>query len=341
MIPGTAVYVGNKEQHNLHIEVFDYDKERYEERILEHVDEAFSFEDEQTITWINLNGLNYVQDIERLGKHYDLHPLTIEDIANTSQRPKIEEFEDYTYLVLKMLYYNEQNELVIEHISFVLGSNYVISFQEADGDVFDEVRNRIRNLKGRVRNSGADYLQYVLMDAIVDHYFTLLEVMSDNIESLEDALFESSENEGLAQEIQELKREVLRVRRAVVPLREVISRISKSDSDLFTEKTNIFINDLYDHIIQVSESIDLYREMTWGLMDMYMTTISNKMNEVMKVLTIISTIFIPLSFFAGLYGMNFEHMPELDYRYGYFILLGIMGLAVIGMLYYFKRKKWL
>ncbi|MHA7058760.1 magnesium/cobalt transporter CorA [Aquimarina sp. M1] len=341
LVPGTVVYTGNKSSSNLFIEVFDYDKDSFEEKELNEIEEAFSYAETEPVTWINVNGINHTEAIEKIGDHYNLHPLILEDIANTQQRPKIDEYEGYLFVVLKMLYFDKEEELAIEHISFVLGSNYVISFQEADGDVFDEIRNRIRTGKGRVRSMGSDYLLYALMDAVVDNYFNLIEAMGERIEELEDDLFEEKPNDDITYDIQGQKREILKIRRAVFPLREVVNRIEKSDHPLITDKTQFYLRDLYDHIIQVSESIDIYREMIWGLMDMYMTTISNKMNEVMKVLTIIASIFIPLTFLAGMYGMNFEYIPELKFKYGYFVLWGIMILIFFGLLYYFKRKKWL
>ncbi|GGX15379.1 magnesium/cobalt transporter CorA [Aquimarina muelleri] len=341
LAPGTVVYTGDKTSGDLYIEVFDYSEDFFEEKELNSIEEAFKYSDSEPITWINVNGLNHTEAIEKIGEHYDLHPLILEDIANTDQRPKIDEYEKYLFVVLKMLYFDKDEKLCIEHISFVLGNTYVISFQESDGDVFDSIRNRIRLGKGRVRSMGSDYLLYALMDAAVDNYFNLIEAMGDKIEELEDNLFEEKPNDDITYDIQSLKREVLKIRRAVFPLREVVNRIEKSEHHLITEKTQFYLRDLYDHIIQVSENIEIYREMTWGLMDMYMTTISNKMNEVMKVLTIMASIFIPLTFLAGIYGMNFENIPELKFKYGYHILWGIMIAVFIGLLYYFKRKKWL
>ena len=341
LAPGTIVYVGNKAKKDLFIDVFDYNKDSLAEKQLKNIEEAFAYENKETITWINVNGLNHVNEIEKLGKDFELHPLIIEDIANTKQRPKLDEHEEYVFVVLKMLYFDKDQNLKFENISFVLGSNYLLSFQESDGDVFDSVRERLRNSKGRVRSQGADYLLYVLMDAIVDNYFNLMEVMGDKIEELEESLFEEKSNNDLIQEIHGLKREILKIRRAVYPLREVVNRMDKVEATLVTEKTQLYLRDLYDHVIQVSESIDIQRELIWSLMDMYMTTISNRMNEVMKVLTIMATIFIPLTFIAGIYGMNFENIPELKFQYGYFVLWGVMVVVFLGMLYYFKRREWL
>lgn len=339
--PGTISYVGNKSKKNLFIDVFDYNKEHFEETQLKNPEEVFSYENEETITWVNINGLNHTKEIGKLGKDFMIHPLILEDIANTKQRPKLEEHSDYLFIVIKMLYFDELQNLKFETVSFIQGKDYLLSFQEADGDVFDVVRERLRNSKGKVRSMGADYLLYALIDAIVDNYFNLMEVMGEKIEELEENLFSEQANSDLVQEIHKLKREILKIRRAVYPLREVINQMSKVEASLLSKSTLVYLRDLYDHIIQVSESIDLQRELIWSLMDMYMTTISNRMNEVMKVLTIIATVFIPLSFIAGVYGMNFENMPELHHKYGYFILLGVMLFVFLGMGYYFKRKGWL
>ena len=223
----------------------------------------------------------------------------------------------------------------------ILGKDYVTTFQEADGDVFDGLRDRLANSKGRIRNAGSDYLMFAILDAVVDNYFSVIETMSAKIELLEDQLFENKVQNDITEDIQDLKKEILRIRRAIIPLREVINRIEKTDTTLIEPRTQNYIRDLYDHIIQVSESVEIYREMIWGLMDMYMTTISNKMNEVMKVLTIMASIFIPLTFMAGIYGMNFEYIPELKLEYGYFYLWGAMIIVFFVMIWYFKRKRWL
>lgn len=339
-IPGALVYTGDKTS-KLFIESFDYNTDYIEEKEIKNIEDVAHYKLTDSVSWININGLNNTNEIEKIGDHYGLHPLILEDIVNTSQRPKIDEYESYLFIVVKMLYYDKDDLIVSEQVSFVLGSNYVLSFQEADGDVFDSVRDRIRAKKGRIRNLGPDYLLYALIDSVVDHYYEIIETMGNKIEELEDHLFSGNPKEEITAEIQSLKREVLRVRKAIFPLREVINRIEKIEHKLIHKKTIHFFRDIYDHIVQVSENIDIYREMIWGLMDMYMTTISNKMNEVMKVLTIIATIFIPLTFIAGIYGMNFNNMPELQYKYSYFILWGIMLILFIGMLFYFKRKKWL
>ncbi|TNJ42439.1 magnesium/cobalt transporter CorA [Tamlana fucoidanivorans] len=340
-VPGSVIYTGERSKDKLFIETFDYNKDYVFEKELPTVEDTFKFKFTDSVTWINLNGLNHVASIEKLGTHFGLHPLVLEDIVNIAQRPKIDEYEGYIFVVLKMLYYDTKQNIVSEQVSFILGSNYVFSFQESEGDVFDTIRERIRLAKGRIRTMQADYLLYALMDAIVDHYFSIVEVLGDKIEDFETAVFEGQTKDDASKNIQDLKREVLRLRRAIFPLKEVLNRIDRNENNLIQKKTITYFSDIADHLTQVTENIEIYREMTWSLMDMYMTTISNKMNEVMKVLTIMASIFIPLTFIAGIYGMNFENIPELHYKNAYFIVWGIMILIVLGMLYYFKKKKWL
>lgn len=345
--PGTLTYIGRKESAETKLEVIDYSKDSFERHLSTNPEDAFNFENENKITWINIDGLSNTAEIEKLGKYYDLHPLIMEDLVNTNQRPKIDEFQDYIFVVVKMLYFPKEakdrnnGDLIVEHVSLVMGKDYVLTFQEADGDVFENVRDRLEHSKGRIRTNGADYLLFCLLDAIIDQYFEVVDLIGDKIEQLEETLFQSEPNDEITFEIQELKRTILRIRRAVFPLREVLSRLEKLDNTLIEDKTRNYFRDIYDHILQVSENIDIYREMTRGLMDMYMTTISNKMNEVMKVLTIIATIFIPLTFIAGVYGMNFEFMPELTWKYSYFVLWGIMLVVFLLMIYYFRRKNWI
>ncbi|MGJ8592993.1 MAG: magnesium/cobalt transporter CorA [Aquaticitalea sp.] len=341
LAPGTMAYTGKKEGVITNIDIINYSPTVYTVKETKAIEDAFGFNDKETVTWINVNGLNNVTDIEKIGKHYNLHPLTLEDIVTTQQRPKMDEFDGYLFVVFKMLYYKNESELQYEHVSLVAGEDFVITFQEADGDVFDDLRERISHGKGRIRGSGSDYLMYAILDAAVDHYLTVIEAFGDQVEELEDIVFNGEPNNKIASDIQVHKRQILKMRRAIMPLREVISRLDKTETNIIDQKTHNFIRDLYDHIVQVNENIELYREMVWSLMDMYMTIISNKMNEVMKVLTIIATIFIPLTFIAGLYGMNFDNIPELHFENGYFVLLGVMAVIFVLMLIYFRRKKWL
>ncbi|MBQ4820525.1 magnesium/cobalt transporter CorA [Aquimarina sp. MMG016] len=339
--PGAVVYIGEKEHLSTKIEIQDYTKNMFEVKDTNNIEEAFTFKSNEHITWINVNGLSHTNEITRIGQHYGLHPLIIEDIVNTDQRPKIDEYDTYLFLVLKMMYFNKNKEFVIEHISMVLGKEYVITFQESEEDIFDPVRMRIANAKSRIRGSEADYLAFALIDAIFDNYFVVIEDLGEKVELLEEQLFVEQPDDMITQDIQSLKREILRIRRSILPLREIIGRIVKSETDFIQEKHIDYFKDLNDHIIHINENIDVYREMIWGLMDMYMTTISNKMNGIMKVLTIIATIFIPLTFIVGVYGMNFEYMPELKYQNAYYILWGIMITLFVGLLVFFRRKKWL
>lgn len=339
--PGTVTYIGRKKNIETKLEVFDYNSESCETFSLLAPGDVSKFEEKNKITWINVDGLNNTSEIEKLADYYDLHPLIREDIVNTNQRPKIDVFEDYIFIVAKMLYHREDGLLINEHLSIVLGKDYVLTFQEAEGDVFGEIRNRLQKQNSRIRSKGADYLVFSLLDAVIDSYFSVMEVVSDKVENMEEQLFIAHANDDITFEIQELKREILRVRRAVFPLKEVIGRIERSESEFISSSVKKYFGDLHDHILQVSDNIDIYREMAWGLMDMYMTTLSNRMNEVMKVLTIMASIFIPLTFIAGIYGMNFKYMPELEWKYSYFVLWGIMIIVFLLMIYYFRRKKWL
>lgn len=338
--PGTISYRGKKQSAYTAIDIINYNKDAYKKLESKNVEDAFNFKGTDHITWININGLNNVDEIEKLGAHYNLHPLTLEDIVNTNHRPKIDEFDDYLFIVLKMLYFKDDDELIYEQLSLVVGDDFVLTFQEADGDVFNELRDRIATSKGRIRGLGSDYLMYAIIDAVVDNYLSIIEAFGDRIEDLEDSIFDSDTDTN-ASSIQALKREVLKIRRSIFPLREVINRLEKTECKIIDAKTHSYLRDLYDHIVQVNESIDLYREMIWSLMDMHMSIISNKMNEVMKVLTIIATIFIPLTFIAGIYGMNFDNIPELHYQYSYYILWAVMIIMFIFMLLYFRKKKWL
>jgi magnesium transporter len=293
------------------------------------------------VTWINIDGLHQIEILEKIGECYGLHPLVLEDILNTDQRPKMEDYGDYIYIVLKMLDQgNNSNEIVTEQISLILGPNFVFSFQEKEGDVFDPIRERIRNGKGRIRKMGGDYLAYALLDSIVDNYFIILEKLSEKIEYLEEKLITRPTPETL-QTIHHIKREMIFLRKAIWPLREVIGGLERNESSLIEESTKIYLRDIYDHTIQTIDTIETFRDMVSGMLDIYLSSVSNRLNSVMKVLTIIATIFMPLTFLAGIYGMNFKYMPELEWRWGYpAIWLIMIGIGIF-MLVYFKKKNWL
>jgi magnesium transporter len=339
--PGTLVHVGEKRAEAVRITLIDYDEQSFQEKEVSTVEECFPFKATPTVTWINIDGLHQVDIIEKLGKQFELHPLILEDVLHTEQRPKYEDFDKYIFIVLRMLRYNEQIQAVeSEQVSLILGTNFVISFQERVGDVFDHIRERIRNAKGRIRKMGPDYLCYTLMDAIVDNYFAVLEIFGERIESMEEELV-TNPTERTLQQIHTLKREMLFLRKSVWPLREVISVLQRSESSLISESTGIYLRDVYDHTIQVIDTVESYRDMVSGMLDIYLSSISNKMNAVMKVLTIIATIFIPLTFVAGIYGMNFENMPELKWRWGYGAVWLVMIVVAAIMMVFFRKKKWL
>jgi len=344
--PGTLVHVGTKKVEKTVITVVDYDLSNFEEKKLETVEECFSYKDKQSVTWINLEGVSQLDVIEKIGKHFNLHPLVLEDIANTGQRPKIEDFDDYLFVVLKMLYRDEKVlEIQSEQISLIVGPQFVITFQEKVGDVFNPIRERIRKAKGRIRKMGADYLAYAIIDAIVDNYFIILEKKGEEIEELDKNLVSNPHPQTL-RNINRLKIDLLFLRKLIWPVREVISALQRGESSLIKETTGIYFRDVYDHTIQVIDTVETFRDLASGMFDTYLSSISNKMSEVMKVLTVIATIFIPLTFIAGVYGMNFDpdasnlNMPELNWKYGYFASLGFMALIGLGMFFYFKWKKW-
>ena len=340
LAPGTLVHVGEKKAEKTKIQVLVYGEQTMEEKDLETVEEAFSYRDRPSVTWINVDGLHDVDIVEKIGNQFGLHPLALEDILNTQHRPKIDDFEDYLLVVCKMITWEgEENELKIEQISLILGKNYLLTFQEMKGDVFDPVRERIRKAKGRIRGMGADYLAYALIDAIVDNYFVVLENTGEKIESLEEELLVNPDPE-LLRAIHRLKSELIVLRKSVWPLREIIGALEKGDSRLINKRTLVFLRDVSDHTIQVIDTVGTFRDMVTGMLDVYLSSVSNRMNQVMKVLTIIATIFIPLTFIAGIYGMNFEYMPELKWPLGYPMVWLVMIVLALIMLRLFKRKNW-
>ncbi len=339
--PGTLVHIGEKKIEQVRIRVIDYDEQHIEERDVKTIEECLPYKDTPGTTWINIDGLHETDVIEKIGKHFNLHPLILEDILNTDQRPKMDDHDEYLFLTLKMLTYEEEEgQLKVESISLVLGPNYLLSFQEGEGDVFEPVRERIRKAKGKLRQRGPDYLAYALTDAIVDNYFVVLEKISDEVGSLEAELTTNPSPQTL-QTIHELKRELIFLRKSVWPLREVTGALERGEVELIQDKTTVFLRDVYDHTVQVIDTVETLRDMVSGMLDVYLSSVSNRMNEVMKVLTIIATIFIPLTFIAGIYGMNFKYMPELGWKWSYPLLWLLMVGLLVFMLLYFRRKKWL
>ncbi|ACM22282.1 MAG: magnesium transporter [Thermotoga sp.] len=338
--PGTLVYTG-KYREDFEIEVMSYSPEEFREFRTTNVEDVLSLRDSSMTTWINIVGVHRTDVVERIGEHFGIHLLVLEDILNINQRPKIEFFDEYVFLVLKMITYDENSsELTSEQISLILRGNCVLTFQEKRGDVFDPVRERIRHNRGVIRKRGADYLLYALVDALVDNYFVLLEKIDDETEILEEEVLEMSA-EDTVQKIYVLKRNLIELRKTIWPLREVLNEISRGESSLIKEETLPYFKDVYDHTIRIADTVETFRDIASGLLDVYLSNMSNRTNEVMKVLTIIATIFMPLTFIAGIYGMNFEYMPELSWKWGYPVVLIVMGVIAFLMVVYFRKKKWL
>jgi magnesium transporter len=338
--PGTLLYTGNKIIENPTISVIDYNGRDLHEIEIEDVNELASYRNQDSVTWINVEGLYNVGIIEQIGNIFGIHPLAMEDILNINQRSKVDFYDRYIYIVLRMLNYNEILDMFeAEQISIILGNGFLISFQEEPGDSFNPVRERIRK-HGKIVERGADFLAYSLLDIIIDGYFVALERMGEWIETLEGDILQKPSNKRTL-EISDLKRDAIFLRRNIWPVREVVHTLTRNDEALIASETRFFINDLYDHVVQVIDNLENDRDMIGALMELYLSNISNRMNEIMKTLTMIATIFIPITFITSLYGMNFKYMPELDYKYSYPIVLGVILLISVVMIMYFRKKKWL
>jgi len=337
--PGSLVHIGEVRQSAPKTEVITFNRDRVD---ISHPDlekQCLLPPPEGAVTWVNVEGIGRLELLKKLGECYGIHLLVLEDIANTDQRPKAEEYDNYLFVVLKMLTPVESG-VSSEQVSLVLGEGWLLTFQEGlDGDPFSPVRQRLNNVQGRVRNQGADFLAYSLMDVIVDNYFLVLEQVADSIELMEEELMRAPEPRTLA-EIYRLKRELLFIHKAIWPLREVLNSMIRRESPIVQEPTLIYLRDLYDHTIQVIETVETLRDMLSGMLDIYLSSVSNRMNAVIKVLTIIATIFMPLTFIVGLYGMNFKHMPELEWQWGYPAVWLLMVVVTAGMLIFFKNKRW-
>jgi len=339
--PGTLVHIGDKSDREIRVSVIDYNETVCEEKEITALKECFYFTDPSIKSWINVEGLHEIEVIQQVGECQGLHPLVLEDILNTDQRPKLEDYGEYLYIVLKTFRNDKGGDIVTEQVSLILGANFVISFQEGiRGDIFNTIRERIRNGKGRVRSMGTDYLTYCFMDAIVDNYFVVLEEAEERIEALEDEVVTKPAPETV-QKLHKLKREMIFLRKAVWPLREVLAAMTRRESKLITDPVMIYLRDVYDHVIQVIDIIEVCRDMLSGMLDIYLSSMSNRLNEVMMFLTVIATIFMPLSFLASMWGMNFKNMPELDLRWGYPIALCIMASIAVSMIVWFRKKRWL
>jgi magnesium transporter len=346
--PGTLVYLGRETSDQVRITLIEYNEKEFMEMEFFDINECFTHVEEGKVKWINVDGVHNTAIIEQIGKLFNIHPLTLEDVVNTNQRPKFEDFDTYIVSVMKMIFEDMRlkkqidDAMVSEQLTIILlDNNTVISFQEAEGgDVFDIIRERIRAGKGRVRRAGADYLAYSLIDAVIDSYFVVLEKIGDEVEMLEDELLDTPLPKTLAH-LHHLKRQMVHIRKAVWPVRDMINNLERSESDLISQPTTLYLRDAHDHTIRVIDTVETYRDLLSGMMDLYMSNVSNRMNEVMKTLTIITTIFVPLTFIVGVYGMNFDFMPELRLKWGYFGVWGIMITIVVALLIYFRKKKWL
>ena len=339
--PGSLVHVGEQKTEKPEISLIDYDAQHLDVHPSVPVEETGTFRDSDSVSWINLTGIHDTDLLSDLGSAFGIHPLALEDILNTDHRPKLEEIEGVILIILKMLHFDDVTKSInIEQVSLVIGRQFVLSFQEREGDVFNGLRERLQRSSSRIRLRGPDYLAYALIDSIVDSYFQILEEIGDGLAEVEEELLSRPDQSTLGM-VHHYKRELMLLRKAVWPLREVVSELQKGELELVGDETQVFLRDLYDHTIQVLETIELFRDTISGLQDLYLSSVSNRMNEVMKVLTIMASIFIPVTFIAGVYGMNFEYMPELKWRWGYFAVWGVILGCVLGMLAFFKKKKWL
>ncbi len=339
--PGDLVFVGDKKMDRIAVHVIDYTDDHLVERSLDDIREAEAFRDSESVTWINVNGLHDSEPIRSIGTAYGLHPLVLDDIVNTGQRPKLDEYDDYLFVVAKMMRYDEaKGEVHSEQISMVIGRNFLITFQERPGDVFEPVRERIRKQKGRIRRVGADYLAYALLDTIVDNYAFIVERLGEQIEDIEDEILEEPTQEVLSK-INDYKREMNYLRKSVRPAREFIMHLARLETELIHDDTEPFLKDLLDLASQTIEVVDAYRDMLSDHLNIYNTGVSNRLNETMKVLTMFSAFFIPLTFIVGIYGTNFDNVPELHYRYSYYIMWVVFAIVSFTMLRFFRKRNWL
>lgn len=339
--PGSLIHIGKQKVDEVKISLIEYDQKHFYEAILKGHEECFPSKESNLVSWINLDGLHDTNTIALIGKHFGLHSLTIEDILNTKHRPNLEEFDNYLFLTLKMLGIKEDGKTIIsEQISFVLGNGWLISFQEQEGDVFDGLRSRLSEGKGQTRQKGVDYLFYRLIDTIVDHYFYVIEQLGEQSDKLEDQVIDNPDTASM-QQIQQMKKQLSVLKKSINPLREAVSQLQHDETALIKSGTVRYLRDVYEHVVQVGDAIETQRDTVSNIMDLHISGVSNKMNQIMKVLTIISTIFIPLTFIAGIYGMNFDNMPELHWKFGYYTVWGIMFVVLGIMILFFKRKRWI
>lgn len=339
--PASLVYVGNGLQQNIQISMIEYDSLQLTIKDNISLDECFRYLQTPAVTWINICGIQDSDVLKAIGKKFGLHGLLLEDVMNTTQRPKLDNYKEHLFIVLRMLKFVEGSDKISNHqISIVLGKNYVISFLETCQLSFQNIRESILSGKEKIRSSGADYLCYSILDCIVDQYFLILEGIDDQLEGVEEALLQQS-GPAIMRRIQHLKKEIILLRKSIWPTREVVNNFQKLDSPLISSTTKVYLQDLYDHTIQAIDTIESFRDISSGMLDIYLSYMSQRMNEIMKVLTVVSTLFVPLTFIASIYGMNFDNMPELHWKWGYPLTLCLMALAALGMLFFFRKKKWI
>lgn len=339
--PGTPVHIGEQKLETMSLTALTYSEHTFHETQTHRVEEVLPLADTAEHVWITVQGIHHIEGLQQLGAAFGLHSLVMEDIVNTHQRPKIEDYGEYLFLVMKAVSKQDPAQpLMVEQISLIVGTNFVLCFLEGKEDPFVDLRERLRKEKGRLRKMGCDFLTYAHIDTIVDQYFPLLEQIGEDIELLEEELIAHADR-GSLKTLHVFKREMVLIRKAIWPLREVLSHLERGDSTLIHPSTHIYLRDVYDHTIQLIETTETYRDMLAGMMDIYLTSLSNKLNETMKVLTVIATIFIPLTFIVGIYGMNFKVMPELEWPWGYPLVMGVMLMLAIGMLWAFRSKHWI
>jgi magnesium transporter len=339
--PGSLVHIGARSAQKVTISALDYGENEFQEKDITNVQDLAPYLESRETTWIRVQGLQQTDIIEAVGSFCKVHPLFLEDIVNTSQRPKAEDAGDYFFVIIRTLDYDEKKgSIVTEQLSFVLAPNFLLSFEEKPGKIFDSVTERIRAGKGRIRKGGTDYLAYCLIDTVVDNYFGLLERLGEKIELLEEDLVSNPTPEILSR-IHNLKVDMIFLRRSTWPLREVINQLALGESNLIKESSRLYFRDVYDHTIHIIDTMETYRDIVSGMLDIYLSSVSYRLNEIMKVLTIIATIFIPLTFLAGWYGMNFKFMPEYEWRWGYPMVIGTAIIIAGGLMLFFRRKKWL
>lgn len=338
--PGTLVYIGDRSAAPSKITLIDYTPDTFKEIKNASLKECLDHVQNDSITWISVSGVQDLKIIEALGAHFKWNPLVMEDILNTGQRPKCEDYRDYLFIVLRLFHKNHELSIDDEQFSMILSKNAVITFMETDDALFNPVRERIQKNGSQTRLHGADYLAYALIDTIIDSTFITLENLDEDIENIEHELFEKPVPATLYK-IQKFKREISVLRRNLWPMREAVSKLERKDTPLITDHTRFYLRDVHDHTVLMIETVEGFRDILSGMLDIYLSNINIRMNEIMKVLTVMATIFVPLTFIASIYGMNFEGMPELTHPWGYPAVLGFMLFVALCMLYYFHRKKWI